>query len=166
MILHGLLAHIECFTKIRRLCFHVSRLRVLKVPSNLISRFVYSCVVSHLLYCSPVIFSGLRIKDYRILRRCLRIISRTSGLPRSELLDFIVKNHFSSCKNYSLRILSDITHPLNPILSSCVSTSTSRHRYKLLYARTTAYRLSVVPYLARCLHNQESMITELVQSLS
>ena len=157
---------LNVFTKVRRLCFYVSRLRTLKVPSQLISRFVYSCIVSHLLYCSPVIFSGLRIKDYHILRRCIRIISRSSGLPRSELLDFIVKKHFSSCNNYSLKILSEVTHPLNPILSTCVSTSTSRNRYKLLYARTKSYQLSVIPYLARCLCQQESMIANLVNSLS
>ncbi|MBM6549380.1 hypothetical protein H7673_11020 [Streptococcus dysgalactiae subsp. equisimilis] len=84
---------LNVFSKIRKLCFYVSRLRFLQVPFRLISRFVYMCVVSHLLYCSPVIFSGLRIKDHQILRRCIRVISRASGISRAELLNFIVQKH-------------------------------------------------------------------------
>ena len=50
------------FTKVRKLLFYVRRLRSFSTPQFLIDRFVFCCILPHILYCSSVVFCGLLSK--------------------------------------------------------------------------------------------------------
>ena len=154
------------FGKIRRLSFYISRLRYLSVPIKSLLQFIYTCVLTHWLYCSPVVFPRLLSKDFVLIRRTIKCISKCSGYPSSDFTDFIVNKHLSSCERFSHAILSDHSHPLHYALRECLSTSKTRNMYKPIYARTSAYRNSCIPYLARFLISKEQTKTELLKRLS
>ena len=48
------------YNRVRRLSFYAFRLKKLTVPQNVILKFVTACILPHWLYCSPVIFPGLK----------------------------------------------------------------------------------------------------------
>jgi hypothetical protein len=153
------------FCKIRRLSFYVSRLKSLAIPFKALSHFIYSCVLIHWLYCSPAIFPGLLTKDFILIKRSLKCISKCSGHPARDLAEFIVSRHLSACERFARCILSDNMHPLHTALSQCISTSSTRSVYKLVPARTSTYRNSCVPYLARFLVSKEQTKSELLSRL-
>ncbi len=63
-------AHVEdIFRKCVHLSFFVKKLRRLSTPAELIRRFVETCVVPLILYCSPSIFPGLLKHDFALLKR-------------------------------------------------------------------------------------------------
>jgi hypothetical protein len=157
---------LQTFKKVRRLSFYILRLKSMRLPHRLLKRFVYSCVIVHILYCSPVIFPGLLSKDFALLRRAIRIVSNSSSIAYSEITSDIITRHFSSCEQLIDRTMSDESHPLHHSLSQCLSTSSTRNLFKLPYARTASYRMSTIPYLARFLVDKKSVIEKLTQELS
>lgn len=159
-------AHVALvFQKVRRLAFYSKRLKNLRVPIAHITQFVFSCILTHWLYCSPVIFPGLLAKDFIILRRSLKCISECSGLSLSVLSEFICKKHVISSTRFAIKILSDSSHPLHDEFLACVSTSKTRNNYKPLFCRTTLYRNSCLPYLARILMSPDTIKNDLFQRL-
>ncbi|MBM6549375.1 hypothetical protein H7673_10995 [Streptococcus dysgalactiae subsp. equisimilis] len=156
---------LETFSKVRKLSFYSLRLKMLSVPHRLIFKFVTACILPHGLYCYPLIFHGLLQKDYSLLVRSLKHISKCSGISRVFLVDFLISKHFTACSQFSNKILTDTFHPLHTDLSKAVSTSSTRANFKLLFSRTTSYRNSVLPYLSRLLVNPEQAPTELRRRL-
>lgn len=151
--------------KVRRLSFYSLKLRKLFVPERVVFQFVTACILPHLLYCSPVYFPGLKEKDFLLLVRSLKLLSRCSGIPRVELVKFIVSQHFNSCNQFSQKILSNSDHSLHIDLSQAISHSASRSQFKIIYARTTMYRNSTIPYLARLLVDRDKIISDLTSRL-
>ena len=139
----------------------IRKVRHFQVPQTVILTFVHQCVLSVILYCSPVIFPGLRKEDYVVLRRGLSIISRASGIPLNNLLHVLCNSHVAACESFALKILQDPSHPLHNALSPCISHANTRSKYRLLPSRISLYRNSLIPYLARILVDREKSTHEL-----
>nr|CAH8873838.1 unnamed protein product [Trichobilharzia regenti] len=154
-------SHIQMISKkVFRLTYYIKKLRLTGVPQPLLSQFVNSRILPILLYCSPLVFPGLLKKDYTILRRMLKVVSRTSGVKLSQLVTTLVDKHLNTCEKWSKTILSDPQHPLYSQLSPCISSGRTRNQYKIIYARTTKYRNSTIPYLARVLSDRDNVKRE------
>nr|CAH8865766.1 unnamed protein product [Trichobilharzia regenti] len=154
-------SHIQMISKkVFRLTYYIKKLRLTGVTQPLLSQFVNSRILPILLYCSPLVFPGLLKKDYTILRRMLKVVSRTSGVKLSQLVTTLVDKHLNTCEKWSKTILSDCQHPLYSQLSPCISSGRTRNQYKIIYARTTKYRNSTIPYLARVLSDRDNVRRE------
>ena len=151
----------EVFFKVWRLSFYALKLRKLSVNFDIIFKFVSSCILPLWLYCSPNICPGLLSKDFILFSRSLKHLAKCSGIAHSKLLDFVVSQHDKACYVLSTRILSDEGHLLHSSLSKCVSTSSTRFKFKLLYARNATFRNSVIPYLGRFLVERDKCLNEL-----
>ena len=159
-------SHILCTVgKLRRLSFHIRKLRQFTAKQSVISSFVTQCVLPIVLYCSPVIFPGLLKKDFIVLRRGLAIISRVSLLPIDYLIGKLCDLHIDSCESFAHKILNDPTHPLHSELSSCYSHPSTRSTFRLIPARIGIYKNSPVPYLARILTDKNRVISDLKMNL-
>ncbi|WP_432422668.1 RNA-directed DNA polymerase [Streptococcus dysgalactiae] len=159
-------SHIQCCTgKLRRLSFYIRKLRQYRVSQPTILTFVYQCIFPVVLYCSPVVFSGLLKKDFRLLRRGLSIISRVSFIPLNELIRKLCALHFTACEKFAHKILSDPSHPLYGDLSLCRSHPSTRSRFRCLHSRINLYKNSPVPYLARILTNKDRVVSEFLLNL-
>lgn len=154
------------FSKVRKLSFFTLKLRKLSFPSIVIFKFTTLCILPLWLYCSPVFFPGLKDKDFILLTRSLKMLSRCSGLPRSEIVSFLVNKHISACDSLASRALKNPSHVLHAAISKAISLSSSRSNYRLIFARTNAFRNSTIPYLARLLYNRSHVINELSERLS
>ena len=66
----------EVFFKVRRLSFYALKLRKLSVHSDIIFKFVYSCILLLWFYCSPIIFPGLLSKDFILFTRSLKHLAK------------------------------------------------------------------------------------------
>jgi hypothetical protein len=154
------------FTKCRKLTFYIKRLRTYRVPNTVIWRFVDSCVLPLILYCSPVIFPSLLKKDFILLRRLFKMISRVSGIQYSSLCDVVIKRHFIACRRLANNVLSDIQHPLHNSLSASRSQRPLRSNFRLLSARTTSYKNSIIPFLSRFLTDESAEIEILVNNFA
>ena len=126
------------FTKVRKLSFYVRRLRSFSTPQFLINRFVFCCILPHILYCSPVVFCGLLSKDWRLISRCLKLIAKCSGISLTRLQEFVSSKHLSSCELFASKILSDAQHLLHSFLSNSRLPRPSRSSFKHIFARTNA----------------------------
>jgi hypothetical protein len=116
-----------------------------------VKKFVEACVLPVLLYCSPVIFSGLLTKDFILLRRSMKVICRVSGIQYAELVEIVVSRHIDSALKFAHKILEDSEHPLHQHLSLSVSRSCTRNTFNPVFSRTSTFRRSIVPFLARLL---------------
>ena len=101
------------FTKVRKLSFYVRRVRSFSTLQFLVGRFVFCCILPHILYCSPVVFCGVLSKDWKIISRCPKLIAKCSGISMTRLQEFIISKHLSSCELFPSKILSDAQHPLH-----------------------------------------------------
>jgi len=104
----------------RKLCYYVRRLRQFNLPQSYVFQFVQACILSVVFYCSPVVFPGLMVKDYGILRRLLRLVAGVGALHYEQLFDVLVKRHLDDCKLLGNRILSNPNHPLCLALSPAI----------------------------------------------
>ncbi|CAH8875381.1 unnamed protein product [Trichobilharzia szidati] len=152
--------------RIFRLTFYIRKLRHSGITQPLLLQFVNSCILPILLYCSPLFFPGLLKKDYVIIRRTLRTVSRSSGIPLGHIDGIVIDRHLMSCNRFARGILSDSEHPLYPQLPPCVSSGKTRSLFRRLYARTSKYKNSTIPYLARTLCDENSVRNELTNLLS
>ena len=155
---------LNIFNKLRRVSFFVRRLRSFRLPYTHLKQFITSCALPLILFCSPVVFCGLLCKDFVLLRRAVRMLSNSSGIQYNVLLDFIVEKHFSACDRLIESILNDSRHPLHPHLSKCKSKRNLRSSMTCMFARTTRYRNSVIPYLARYITSKEMCKNELISN--
>ena len=120
-----------------------------------------ACILPHWLYCSPVIFPGLKKKDFVLFSRSMKLLSRCSGIARNALIDFIISKHIDACDRFINRIMSNEDHFLHKEFFKSVSNPRTRSQFRLLPARTTTYRNSILPYLARILVNRTSIMSDL-----
>ena len=153
------------FTTVRKLCFYIRRLRSAGTPPSHIANFTTMCVLPHITYCSPVIFAGLLKKDYRILRRAIKLISRCGMLPYDSVVDSIMKIHVKSCEKFSTKIIEDPSHPLHDDFTSHMSRRVTRRPFRHMYTKTSAFRGSILPYLCRFRTNTSFVMEELVLNL-
>ena len=154
------------FTKIRKMCFFVRKLKVFSVPHKILVTFINACILPLITYCSPVIFPGLLKKDFRLIYRMIKGISRCSGISETVLRDTIIQQHMKSSLKFAENILRDTSHPLHVPLNMCVSTSATRASFVILPARSRAYQCSVLPYLSRILVNSKRVEKDLRENLS
>nr|CAH8857164.1 unnamed protein product [Trichobilharzia regenti] len=96
--------------KMFRLTFYIKKLRQSGTNQTLVLRFVNSCILPTVLYCSPLIFPGLLKKDYIILRRVLNAVSWACGFPLHELANTIVERYINCCTKWAKAVLSDPLH--------------------------------------------------------
>nr|CAH8863804.1 unnamed protein product [Trichobilharzia regenti] len=153
-------------SKIFRLTFYIKKLRHSGITQPLLLQFINSCILPILLYCSPLFFPGLLKKDYVTIRRILKTVSRVSGVPVDHIVNVVVDRHLTSCNKFAKGILSDLEHPLYPQLSPCISSGRTRSNFRKLYARTSKYKNSMIPYLARILCDENSVRQELTNLFS
>ena len=159
--------HVETiFRKLVRLSFYIKSLRICKLPQYVIERFVHACVIPIIVYCSPVIFPGFLARDFTLLRRGCRLISRVSCLEYSYITERIVNRHISSCKDFADRVLNDSTHPLHHTLTNQRSCRATRQSFRHVTTRTAAYKNSIIPYICRLLNNEKTIRADLLTKLS
>ena len=115
----------------------------------------------HILYCFPVVFCGLLSKDWKIISRCLKLIAMCSRISLTRLQEFVILKHLSSCELFASKIISYVQHPLHSFLSNSRLCRPSRTSYKHIYARTNAYKHSIIAYLACFLTNKQMVRDEI-----
>ncbi len=78
--------HIDSvFTKCLKISFFIRRLRSMKVHKSLLWRIVSACAIPIILYCSPIIFPGLLNKDFASIKKCIRLLSTSSGVAYTHI---------------------------------------------------------------------------------
>jgi hypothetical protein len=158
--------HIDVlYKKCLKLSFYVRRLRGAGLPHHVLLKFVNLCIIPVILYASPIIFPGLLVKDFVILKRALKLVSRSSCIPYVDLCKTVINQHFSACRKFCDRILDDANHPLHQALNSTRSNRNTRRAFVHMFARTASYTRSCLPYLSRFLTNEDSEIEKLTSSL-
>ncbi|BHF66552.1 hypothetical protein SprV_0200957300 [Sparganum proliferum] len=65
------------------------------------------------------------------------------------LLDIILQRYFNTVKQFAGRNIDDVAHPLNSDLISAKSSRPMRRGFRLVSCRTSAFRASELPFLAR-----------------
>ncbi len=131
----------DIFKKCVRLTFFVKKLRRLSTQAEFIRKFIETCVVPLILYCSPAIFPGLLKHDFALLMRSIKLISLVSGLSFSYLTNLLCECH--------IKASSDI-----------------KSHFKLLPSKTAAYRNSVLPALSQLLVDRNAELNHYLQNLS
>ena len=138
------------------------RLRSFSTPQFLIDRFVFCCILPHILYCSPVVFCSLLSKDWKLIFRCLKFIAKCSGISLTRLQELVISKHLSSRELFASKILLDAQHPLHSFLSNSRLPHPSRSSFKNIFARINTYEFSIIPYLARFVTNKQNFRDELI----
>ncbi len=103
-------------------------------------------------------FPGLLNKDFASIKKCIRLLSASSGEAYTHLCKVRISQHFNSCTRLSASIINDPLHSLHPCFSNALSTSYTRFSFKLLRCRTSLYRNSLIPSLARLLVNPKQEV--------
>ncbi len=67
-----------------------------------------------ILDCSPIIFPGLLDKDFASIKKCIRLLSTSSGVAYTHICKVIISQHFNSCTRLSTSIINDPLHPSTP----------------------------------------------------
>ncbi len=71
----------------------------------------------------------------------------------TQTCEVLISQHIISCKSLSTSIINDPLHPLHPYLANALSTFNTWSSFQLLRCRTSLYRNSLIPSLARHLVN-------------
>ncbi len=130
--------HIDIgFTKCLKLSFFIRRLRRMNVHKSLLQRIVSVGAIPLILHCSPIIFPGLFNKNFVSIKKCIRLLSPSSGVAYTHICKVLTSPHFNSCKRLSTSIITDPLHPLHSYLANALSTSNTRSSFKLLRCRTS-----------------------------
>jgi hypothetical protein len=151
----------DVFMKIRRLCFFIRRLTALHIPLSIVKTFITATALPIILYCSPVVFAGLQKTDFIVIKRCIRMLSISGMIDPYFLIETLTDRHIKSCSNLLDTILLDPSHLLYPDLLNCLPKRPLRSTGVHLYTRTSAYKNSIVPYLARLRTSPTSFKNEL-----
>ncbi len=80
--------------------FFIRRLRSMKFKIPLMAIF-FSLRYSLILYYSPIIFPGLRNKNFASIKKCIRLLSTSSGLAYTHIYKVLISQHFKYCKRFS-----------------------------------------------------------------
>ncbi len=91
----------------------MKRLRKAGASSGRLFRFIGTLIHPLILYCSPVVFTGLLKLDFNILRRQVCLISPFTFVPNHTIVTRLVERHMLSTSFFVERILDDDTHPLH-----------------------------------------------------
>ncbi len=137
-----------------------------ETPTEFIRKFVGTCVVPLILYCSPAIFPGLFKHEFALLKCSSKSISQVSGLRFSYLTNLLCERHVKTFSDFAERILGDHQQPLHDELSKARSHTSTRSRFKLLPSKIAAYRSSVLPALLRLLVDRNAELNHYLQNLS
>ncbi len=121
---------------------------------------------SLLFYIAHQSFSlGCIVKTLPLLKNAYACFT-SSGVAYTHICKVLISQHFNSCTRLSTSIINDPLHPLHPCLSKALSTSNTRSSFKLLRCRTSLYRNSLIPRLARLLVNPKQEVDLLCSNLS
>ncbi|CAH8649887.1 unnamed protein product [Schistosoma mattheei] len=134
--------------KVFRLTYYIKRLHALGITRHLLLQFVNSCILPIIVYCSPLFFSGLLRKDFAVLQRVLKAVSKVCGESFEVIINMVVDRHLKSYKLLASVILSHTNHPLHSYLSPCISSGRMRRHYIKIHACKQKYKSSIIPYLA------------------
>jgi len=88
-------------------------------------------------------------KDNIQLPPSIRSILRISGIPNATLSETIISQQLATCSQLASRFLGDSTHRLHSYLEAARTRRFTRQIYRLLPARTEAYKKSIIPFLDR-----------------
>ncbi|CAH8500208.1 unnamed protein product [Schistosoma mattheei] len=91
--------------KVFRLTYYIKRLHALGITRHLLLQFVNSCILPIILYCSPLLFPGILRKDFAVLRRVLKAVSKTCGESFEVIINMVVDRHLKPCKRLAGVIL-------------------------------------------------------------
>ncbi len=91
--------------------FCVKKLRRLSTPAEFNRKFVLTCVLPFILYCSPATFPGLLKHDFVLLKHSIKLISQVSGLSSSYLTNLHCERHIKASSDFAERIRGDHQHP-------------------------------------------------------
>ncbi len=83
----------------------------LSTPAELIRRFVGTCVVPLILYCSPAIFPEPLKHDFALLKCSVKLISQVSGLSFSYLTNLLCERHINASSILRSGFLEIISTP-------------------------------------------------------
>ncbi len=117
----------------------------MNVHKSLSWRIVSACATPVILYCFP----GLLNKDFISIKKCSRLLSTSSGVAHPRICKVLIFQHFNSCKHLSSPIINDSVHPHHPCLANALSICNTRSYFEILRCRTSLYRKSLIPSLAR-----------------
>ncbi|VDO55917.1 unnamed protein product [Schistosoma margrebowiei] len=151
--------------KVFRLTYYIKRLHALGITRHLLLQLVDSFTLPIILYCSPLFFPGLLRKDFAVLRRVLKALSKMCGEYFEVIINMVVDRHLKSCKLLADVILSDTNYPLHSYLSPCISSDRKRRNYIKIHARKQKYKSSIIPYLANILCDEQVVRVNLVNNL-
>ncbi len=80
-----------------KISFFIRRLRSMNVHKALLWRIVSAYAIPIILYCSPIIFPGLLNKDFASIKKCIRLLSTSSGVTYTHICKVLISQHFNSC---------------------------------------------------------------------
>ncbi len=111
-------------------------------------------------------FPGLLNKDFASIKKCIRLLSTSSGVAYTHICKVLISQHFNSCTCLSISIINDPLYILHTCLSIALSTSNIRSSFKFLRCRTSLYLNSLIPSLAHLLVNPKHEVDLLSSNLS
>ncbi len=76
-----------------------------------------------ILCCPPIMFPGRLYKYLTSIKKCLRLLSTSSGVAYSSTCKVLISQHLNLCKRLSYSIINDQLHPLYLCLANALSSS-------------------------------------------
>ena len=83
--------------KVYCLTYYIKRLHAFGITRHLLLQFVNSFILPIILYCSPLFFPRLLRKDFALLKRVLKAVSKVCGESFEVIINMVVDRHFKSC---------------------------------------------------------------------
>ncbi|CAH8492714.1 unnamed protein product [Schistosoma haematobium] len=151
--------------KVFRLTYYIKRLHALGITRHSLLQFVNSRILPIILYCSPSFFPELLRKDFAVLQRVLKALSKMCGESFEVIINMVVDRHLKSCKLLASVILSDTNHPLHSYLAPCISSGRTRRNHIKIHALKKKYKSSIIPYLANILCDEQVVRVNLINNL-
>ncbi len=101
-----------------------------------------------LLYCSPIIFPGLLNKDFASIKKCICLLSTSSGVAYTRICKVVISQHFNSCTRLSTSIINNPFHPpllRRRILLMETPSSLAWHVFLLTRNKKSIYHRPIFP---------------------
>jgi len=114
------------------------------IPQYAICRLVDACALPTILYSSAGISLCFAAKG-------LRTTASIDGTPHANPRETIITPHFATSNQLASRILGDSIHPLHSYLEAARTHRSTWQMFRLLLAKTEAYKKSIIPFLTRVL---------------
>ncbi|VDO54239.1 unnamed protein product [Schistosoma margrebowiei] len=151
--------------KVFLLTYCIKRLHALGITRHLLLQLANSCILFIILYCSPLFFPAPLRKYFAVLGRALKAVSKVCSESYEVIINMVVDRFLKSCKLLGNVILSDTNHRLHSYLSPCISSGRTKCNYIKIYARKQKYKISIIPYLANILCDEQVVTVNLVNNL-